>query len=37
VRPAALAVVAASLGVQIITTGFLASMLQQRINPGHIL
>jgi hypothetical protein len=33
VRPATLAVVAASLGVQIITTGFLAAMLQQRIRP----
>lgn len=34
VRPAALAVVCASLGVQIITTGFLSSMLQQPIRPG---
>ncbi|WP_333711850.1 glycosyltransferase family 2 protein [Yoonia sp.] len=33
VRPAALAVVSASLGVQIITTGFLSSMLQQPIRP----
>lgn len=33
VRPAALAVVCASLGVQIITTGFLYSMLQQPIRP----
>jgi len=33
VRPAALAVVCASLGVQIITTGFLSSMLQQPIRP----
>lgn len=37
VRPAALAVVAASLGVQIITTGFLAAMLQQQINPRQII
>ena len=37
VRPAALAVVAASLGVQIITTGFLAAMLQQQINPLQII
>ncbi|WP_375254068.1 glycosyltransferase family 2 protein [Yoonia sp.] len=34
VRPAALAVVCASLGVQAITTGFLSSMLQQPIRPG---
>jgi len=34
VRPAALAVVCASLGVQVITTGFLSSMLQQPIRPG---
>jgi glycosyltransferase involved in cell wall biosynthesis len=33
VRPAALAVVCASLGVQFITTGFLSSMLQQPIRP----
>ena len=33
VRPAALAVVSASLGVQVITTGFLSSMLQQPIRP----
>ena len=33
VRPAALAVVCASLGVQVITTGFLSSMLQQPIRP----
>lgn len=33
VRPAALAVVSASLGVQTITTGFLSSMLQQPIRP----
>ncbi|MEL6840786.1 MAG: glycosyltransferase family 2 protein [Pseudomonadota bacterium] len=33
VRPASLAVVCASLGVQIITTGFLSSMLQQQIRP----
>lgn len=33
VRPAALAVVCASLGVQIITTSFLSSMLQQPIRP----
>lgn len=33
VRPAALAVVCASLGAQIITTGFLSSMLQQPIRP----
>jgi glycosyltransferase involved in cell wall biosynthesis len=33
VRPAALAVVCASLGVQIITTGFLSSMLKQPIRP----
>ncbi|WP_439509087.1 glycosyltransferase family 2 protein [Yoonia sp.] len=37
VRPAALAVVAASLGVQIITTGFLAAMLQQQINPRQMI
>ena len=30
-RPAALAVVCASLGVQVITTGFLAHLLQQKI------
>jgi glycosyltransferase involved in cell wall biosynthesis len=34
VRPAALAVVCASLGVQVITTGFLSSMLQQRVRPS---
>lgn len=34
VRPAALAVVCASLGVQVITTGFLAAMLQQKISPS---
>ncbi len=34
VRPAALAVVRASLGAQIITTGFLAAMLQQKIGPS---
>jgi len=34
VRPAALAVVCASLGVQIITTGFLSSMLQQPVRPN---
>lgn len=33
VRPAAVAVVSASLGVQTITTGFLSSMLQQPIRP----
>ncbi|MEO0916175.1 MAG: glycosyltransferase family 2 protein [Pseudomonadota bacterium] len=33
VRPTTLAVVCASLGVQSITTGFLASMLQQEIRP----
>ncbi|PJI86056.1 glycosyltransferase involved in cell wall biosynthesis [Yoonia maricola] len=33
VRPAALSVVCASLGVQVITTGFLSSMLQQPIRP----
>ena len=33
VRPAALAVVCASLGAQVITTGFLSSMLQQQIRP----
>jgi glycosyltransferase involved in cell wall biosynthesis len=33
VRPAALAVVCASLGVQVITTGFLSAMLQQKIGP----
>lgn len=33
VRPAALAVVCAALGVQVITTGFLAAMLQQPIRP----
>ena len=33
VRPAALAVLCASLGVQTITTGFLSSMLQQPIRP----
>lgn len=33
VRPAALAVICASLGVQVITTGFLSSMLQQPIRP----
>jgi len=33
VRPATLAVVCASLGVQVITTGFLSSMLQQPIRP----
>ncbi|MBR2574154.1 MAG: glycosyltransferase family 2 protein [Loktanella sp.] len=37
VRPAALAVVAASLGMQIITTGFLAAMLQQQINHRQII
>lgn len=31
IRPAALAVVCASLGVQVITTGFLAHLLQQKI------
>ena len=36
VRPAALAVVSASLGVQIITTGFLSSMLQQPIRPDPV-
>lgn len=34
VRPAALAVVCASLGVQTITTGFLSAMLQQKIRPN---
>lgn len=34
VRPAALAVVCASLGAQCITTGFLSSMLQQPLRPG---
>ncbi|WP_084625689.1 glycosyltransferase family 2 protein [Loktanella sp. S4079] len=34
IRPAALAVVCASLGVQIITTGFLTHMLQQKISPA---
>ena len=34
VRTAALAVVCASLGVQIITTGFLSAMLQQKIGPA---
>jgi hypothetical protein len=34
VRPAALAVVCASLGVQVITTGFLSAMLQQKIRPS---
>ncbi len=33
VRPTTLAVVCASLGVQMITTGFLSSMLQQQIRP----
>lgn len=33
VRTAALAVVSASLGVQVVTTGFLSSMLQQPIRP----
>lgn len=33
VRPAAMSVVCASLGVQVITTGFLSSMLQQPIRP----
>ena len=36
VRPAALAVVAASFGVQVITTGFLSSMLQQPIRPDPV-
>ena len=31
VRPVALAVVCASLGIQVITTGFLSSILQQPI------
>ena len=35
VRPAAFAVVAASLSLQVITTGFLAAMLQQPVNPAH--
>lgn len=33
IRPASFAVVCASLGVQIITTGFLSHMLQQKISP----
>jgi len=36
VRPAALAVVCASLGVQVITTGFLSSMLQQPVRPDPV-
>lgn len=36
VRPAALAVVCAALGAQIITTGFLSSMLQQPIRPAKL-
>lgn len=36
VRPASLAVVSASLGVQFITTGFLSSMLQQQIRPDPV-
>ncbi len=36
VRPAALAVVCASLGAQCITTGFLSSMLQQPLRPGKV-
>ena len=34
VRISALAVVCASLGVQIITTGFLSAMLEQKIGPA---
>ncbi len=36
VRPASLAVVSASFGVQLITTGFLSSMLQQQIRPDPV-
>lgn len=37
VRAAALAVVCASLGMQVITAGFLSSMLQQPIRPSTTL
>jgi hypothetical protein len=34
VRPASMAVVCASLGVQTITTGFLWGVLNQRVDPA---